>query len=58
MPAARGNEPEHQESLSGCDEARTGMPFPEFDLPDLQSRRWCRADLLGHSTVLFCFSSW
>lgn len=36
----------------------TSHPFPAFDLPDLDGRRWTHDDLLGRPTVVFCFASW
>ncbi|MDQ3890571.1 MAG: peroxiredoxin family protein [Actinomycetota bacterium] len=35
-----------------------GDPLGDFELPDLEGRRWSRADLHGSPTVLFCFATW
>jgi peroxiredoxin len=35
-----------------------GDSFPAFELHDLDGHTWRREDLLGRSSVAFCFASW
>jgi hypothetical protein len=34
------------------------VPFPDFELADLEGRTWRATDLRGRPAVVFCFSTW